>query len=193
MNSTHYVTGRELAELTGWGQNTVRLRCRKAKVPKVMHKTTWMYDSEKALEALRDPDPSTLKIAPDGYISIDDLVKLTGWHPGTIKIRCRKANVPTIKRKDAKQRVYYFFKRDKAFAELHTPDTASNYIVPDGYISLPDLAELAECCKDTAHARLKRAGVPFKRIPRAVKPGRPAGGQLMYIFPQKEALEAALQ
>ena len=193
MNSTRYVTGRELAELTGWGQNTVRLRCRKAKVPKVMHKTTWMYDREKALEALRDPDPSTLKIAPDGYISIDNLVKLTGWHPGTIKIRCRKANVLAIKRKDAKQRVYYFFKRDKAFAELHTPDTASTYIVPDGYISLPDLAELAECSKDVAHARLKRAGVEGKLVPRLTKAGGKQGGRKMYIFPQKEALETVLQ
>lgn len=132
MNSTHYVTGRELAELTGWGQNTVRLRC-------------------------------------------------------------RKANVPTIKRKDAKQRVYYFFKRDKAFAELHTPDTASTYIVPDGYISLPDLAELAECSKDVAHARLKRAGVEGKLVPRQTKAGGKQGGRKMYIFPQKEALEAVLQ
>jgi hypothetical protein len=190
---THYVTGRELAALTGWEQNTVRLRCRKANVPKVMHKITWMYDREKALEALRDPDPSTIKIAPDGYISTRELVELTGWHSETIRLRCRRANVPTIKRKDTQQRVYYFYKREQALAELHMPDTANLYIVPDGFISLPDLAELAECSKGVAHARLKRAGVEGKLVPRLTKAGGKQGGRKMYIFPQKEALEAVLQ
>lgn len=123
------------------------------------------------------------------YATVRELEELTGWSSDAIIVRCKKGNIPYYL--DKMKRMH--FHQEKALAVLRVPDTASTYVVPEGYISLPELAELAEMCKSGVAYRLKRAGVPFKKIPRACKPGGKAGGHPMLIYPQREALDVALQ
>ena len=65
--------------------------------------------------------------------------------------------------------------------------------VPVGYISLIELAELAEKSKYVIRRRLYKAGIPEKRITVSGTRGRGSGGgHPMYIYPHREALYAAL-
>lgn len=93
------------------------------------------------------------------YATVRELEELTGWSSYAIIVRCKKGNVPYYR--DEAKRIH--FHREKALSLLRVPDTASTYIVPEGYISLPELAELAEMHKTSVAYRLKRAGVPFKK------------------------------
>lgn len=123
------------------------------------------------------------------YATVRELAELTGWSISGARERCKRAKIPYYQ--DEIKR--YYFDRKKALAVLHVPDTASTYIVPEGYISLPELAELAEMCKTGVAYRLKKAGVTPKRIPRACKPGGKAGGHSMLVYPYREALYAVLE
>lgn len=66
--------------------------------------------------------------------------------------------------------------------------------VPDGYISLSELAELAEKKdKFKLRIRLYKAGVPERRITISGTKGRgSAGGHPVLVYPHREALYAAL-
>lgn len=65
--------------------------------------------------------------------------------------------------------------------------------VPDGYISLRELAELAEKNSFTIRVKLYKAGIPLKLIKVSGTKGRgTAGGYPILVYPQREALYAAL-
>ena len=122
------------------------------------------------------------------YATARELSALTGWGYDLIRRRCIAAGI-----RNFKKGTFRYYHKEAALALLHSPTTADTYIVPAGYISLPDLAAAAECCKQTAIARCKRAGVPSQLIPRRGQPGTHLfGGHPMRIYPTKQALEACL-
>lgn len=126
---------------------------------------------------------------PPSYATIAELRQLTGWSVFIISTRCRAARIP---RKKYKNKHYYH--REKALAVLPKGASTGTYNVPEGYLSLPEIAELAEYSKEGARAKLARANIPYKAIPRRGKPGtNNFGGRLMHIFPAREALAAILE
>lgn len=121
---------------------------------------------------------------PPGYATARQLAKLFNLSRASVLLRCHRANVPY-----KRSQYGYLF-------ELHAAKTACSprdIAIPSGYISLPELAELAEMSKSWTRARLKQANVPYERIMRTGTGYGRAGGHPMHIYPQREALNAVLE
>ena len=121
---------------------------------------------------------------PPGYATTRQLARLFNVTTATVLWRCHSANVPY-----KRSRYGYLLELNAAKAACSPRDTA----IPRGYISLPELAELAEMSKSWTRLRLKQANVPYKRIMRTGTGGGRAGGHAMYVYPQREALNAVLE
>lgn len=121
---------------------------------------------------------------PPGYATARQLARLFNLSRVSVLRRCHSANVPYI-------RTWFGFLFELKAAKVAC--TPRDVAIPSGYISLPELAELAEISKNTATRRLIQANVPCKRIMRTGTGLGRAGGHPMLIYPQREALNAVLK
>lgn len=121
---------------------------------------------------------------PPGYATTHQLTRLFNLSKTSVLRRCHLANVPY------KRTGFGFLFELKAAKAACTP---RDVVIPSGYISLSELAELAEISKNTATRRMIQANVPCKRIMRTGTGVGRAGGHPMLIYPQREALNAVLK
>lgn len=66
-------------------------------------------------------------------------------------------------------------------------------VIPDGFVTVAELAELAECSCNTARNRIHAAGCEYRLIPRVNAAGVLLGARKLMVVPQREGLYAVLK
>ena len=117
-------------------------------------------------------------------ITHTELARLHGVGTNTIRMRLRRAGLkPTIIKT-----IDHYPAKAAIAASAHRPVT-----IPAGYTTIAELQEITGRTKGCIHYRLRKAGItPAQTIKRRGTSMGQAGGHPMHLYPQREALLAAL-
>lgn len=118
-------------------------------------------------------------------ITLAELSELHGIDRNTALMRLRRAGIPPAR---IIERRYYYPRAAAIAAASNTTHT-----LPPGTITVAELAALAERTKGGIEYRLKKAGIAPCAVLLRIAPGiGKAGGHPLKLYPQREALAAAL-
>lgn len=72
-------------------------------------------------------------------------------------------------------------------------DRDEKIVVPDGYVTIAELAEMANCTTCTARNRVYAQAVPHMFIPRVNAAGKPLGARPLMVVERKAGMYAVIK